>query len=91
MGGEDTIEIRGRILRAFECAERESDAAERRAWLTFANDTLRNDFRHISPADSAILRMEGGGRELPSFPPDISAKPKRALAALGFAPERIRR
>ncbi|MGA3039965.1 MAG: NAD(P)/FAD-dependent oxidoreductase [Bryobacteraceae bacterium] len=33
---EDAIEIRRRILRAFECAEREPDAAERRAWLTFA-------------------------------------------------------
>jgi NADH dehydrogenase len=33
---EDAIEIRRRILLAFERAERESDPAERRAWLTFA-------------------------------------------------------
>jgi NADH dehydrogenase len=33
---EDATEIRRRILLAFECAEREPDAAERRAWLTFA-------------------------------------------------------
>jgi NADH dehydrogenase len=32
---EDATEIRRRILLAFECAERETDAAERRAWLTF--------------------------------------------------------
>jgi NADH dehydrogenase len=32
---EDATEIRRRILLAFECAEREPDAAERRAWLTF--------------------------------------------------------
>ena len=32
---EDATEIRGRILRAFECAERAPDPAERRAWLTF--------------------------------------------------------
>lgn len=32
---EDATEIRSRILRAFECAEREPDAVERRAWLTF--------------------------------------------------------
>jgi len=32
---EDATEIRRRILSAFECAEREPDAAERRAWLTF--------------------------------------------------------
>jgi NADH dehydrogenase len=32
---EAAIETRGRILRAFECAEPEPDAAERRACLTF--------------------------------------------------------
>jgi NADH dehydrogenase len=32
---EDATQIRGRILLAFECAEREPAAAERRAWLTF--------------------------------------------------------
>ncbi len=32
---EDATEIRGRILRAFEFAERELDPARRRAWLTF--------------------------------------------------------
>ncbi len=32
---EDATEIRGRILRAFESAERETDPEKRRAWLTF--------------------------------------------------------
>jgi NADH dehydrogenase len=32
---EDALEIRSRILLAFERAERESDAAKRAAWLTF--------------------------------------------------------
>lgn len=32
---EDAIEIRHKILFAFEAAERESDPAKRRAWLTF--------------------------------------------------------
>jgi NADH:quinone reductase (non-electrogenic) len=32
---EDALEIRGRILRAFEAAEVETDAALREAWLTF--------------------------------------------------------
>ncbi|MGA2739419.1 MAG: NAD(P)/FAD-dependent oxidoreductase [Bryobacteraceae bacterium] len=32
---EDATEIRRRILRAFECAEREPDDLARRAWLTF--------------------------------------------------------
>jgi NADH:ubiquinone reductase (H+-translocating) len=32
---EEALDIRARILRAFECAERESDPARRSAWLTF--------------------------------------------------------
>jgi NADH dehydrogenase len=99
---EDATEIRRRILLAFERAEREPDAAERRAWLTFAivgagptgvelagalgeiaNDTLRHDFRHINPAEAAILLVEGADRVLPSFPPDLSAKAERALSDLG--------
>ena len=32
---DDALEIRGRVLYAFERAERESDAARRAAWLTF--------------------------------------------------------
>jgi NADH dehydrogenase len=32
---EDATEIRGRVLEAFERAEREPDAARRQAWLTF--------------------------------------------------------
>lgn len=33
---DDALEIRRRILTAFECAEAEDDAAKREAWLTFA-------------------------------------------------------
>ncbi len=33
---EDALEIRRRVLYAFEAAEREDDAAARKAWLTFA-------------------------------------------------------
>src|SRR5438094_6896579 len=32
---EDALEIRRRVLYAYEAAERESDAARRRAWMTF--------------------------------------------------------
>ncbi len=99
---EDATEIRSRLLRAFERAEREPDPAERRAWLNFvivgggptgvelagalgeiANDTLRHDFRHIDPRESAILLVEGEPRVLPTFPPDLSAKAERQLIALG--------
>ena len=99
---EDATAIRARILAAFESAERESDAARRKAWLTFvivgagptgvelagalgeiANDTLRNDFRSINPAEAQILLVEGGPRVLPSFPADLSRAAERALIRLG--------
>jgi NADH dehydrogenase len=48
-----------------------------------SNDTLRHDFRHIDPADAAILLIEGTDRVLPSFPPDLSAKAQQALEKLG--------
>lgn len=48
-----------------------------------ANDTLKNDFRHINPAEAQILLMEGESRLLPPFPPDLSAKSERQLVELG--------
>jgi NADH dehydrogenase len=98
---EDATEIRGRVLAAFEHAEREPDPQRRQAWLTFAivgggatgvelagalgeiaNDTLRHDFRHINPAESRILLVEGEDRVLPSFPADLSHKAGRQLEDL---------
>ena len=51
-----------------------------------ANDTLRHDFRHINPAESRILLIEGEARVLPSFAPDLSHKAERQLIALGVRP-----
>jgi NADH dehydrogenase len=51
-----------------------------------ANDTLRHDFRHIDPAESRILLLEGGDRILPGFPPDLSAAAERQLIELGVRP-----
>jgi NADH dehydrogenase len=51
-----------------------------------ANDTLRHDFRHIDPSEARILLIEGEGRVLPTFPPDLSAKAERQLVALGVRP-----
>jgi NADH dehydrogenase len=98
---EDATEIRGRVLAAFEHAERETDPERRHEWLTFvivgggatgvelagalgeiANDTLRHDFRHINPAESLILLVEGEDRVLPSFPPDLSRKAAAQLEDL---------
>ena len=51
-----------------------------------ANDTLRHDFRHIDPAESHIILVEGENRVLPSFAPGLSQKAERHLIALGVQP-----
>jgi len=51
-----------------------------------ANDTLRHDFRHIIPAESRILLLEGGGRVLPAYPADLSAQAEESLIRLGVRP-----
>jgi NADH dehydrogenase len=48
-----------------------------------ANDTLRNDFRAIHPADAEIILLEATDRVLPPYPPTLSAKAKRQLERLG--------
>jgi NADH dehydrogenase len=51
-----------------------------------ANDTLRHDFRHINPAASRILLLEGGGRVLPAYPADLSVQAEESLIRLGVRP-----
>jgi NADH:ubiquinone reductase (H+-translocating) len=99
---EDALEIRRRLLTAFEMAEREEDPERRREWLTFvvvgagatgaelagaladiARTTLARDFRHFSPASARVVLLEGAPRVLPPFPPDLSEKARRQLAAMG--------
>ncbi|MFO0808576.1 MAG: NAD(P)/FAD-dependent oxidoreductase [Gemmataceae bacterium] len=48
-----------------------------------ARHTLRRDFRHIDPAAARVLLVEGGGRVLPPFRPELSARAARSLARLG--------
>jgi NADH:ubiquinone reductase (H+-translocating) len=48
-------------------------------------DTLRYDFRHINPAESRILLVEGTERILPAYPADLSAKATTALGRLGVS------
>lgn len=48
-----------------------------------ANDTLRNDFRHIDPSKAQIILVEGTDRILQSYPPRLSAAAKQALEDLG--------
>lgn len=99
---EDALEMRTRIFMAFEEAERETDPAQRRAWMTFvvvgggptgvelagaigelANNTLRNDFRHIDTSDAQILLLEGVDRILPPYPKELSQEAEKALVEIG--------
>lgn len=48
-----------------------------------ANDTLKNDFRVIRPADSRIVLVEAADRVLPPYPPGLSEKARRSLERLG--------
>jgi NADH dehydrogenase len=99
---EDALEIRRRILLAFERAERESNSEKRRALLTFvivgggptgvelagaiaeiSRHVLVRDFRSIDPREANVQVLEAGPRILPTFPPDLAVKAKRALERLG--------
>ncbi|HKN77195.1 MAG TPA: NAD(P)/FAD-dependent oxidoreductase [Candidatus Acidoferrum sp.] len=53
------------------------------ALAEIANETLKNDFRHINPREARIILMEVGPRVLPTFPEDLSAKGEKLVARLG--------
>ncbi len=44
---------------------------------------LRRDFRHIDPAESEVILIEGGSRVLASFPEELSALAEKQLRKLG--------
>jgi NADH dehydrogenase len=48
-----------------------------------ARHTVRRDFRTFDPRQARIILLEGGSRVLGTYPPDLSDKAERALAALG--------
>jgi NADH dehydrogenase len=99
---EDAVEVRRRVLLAFEHAERSADEAVQRECLTFvvvgagptgvelagalseiARHTLRGEFRRIQPRSARVILLEGTGRVLPPYPPELSEKARRQLEALG--------
>src|SRR5277367_488451 len=53
------------------------------ALAEIANQTLKNDFRHIDPRHARILLVEGGSRVLGSYPVDLSAKAEKLIRRLG--------
>jgi NADH dehydrogenase len=44
---------------------------------------MKHDFRHIQPAKSRILLLDGGPRVLAAYPEDLSEKAEESLAQLG--------
>jgi len=48
-----------------------------------ARHTLKNEFRRIDPAGAQVLLLEGSGRVLQTFKPELSDKAARQLTALG--------
>jgi len=44
---------------------------------------MRHDFRHIDPAKSRVMLLEGSPRVLGTYPPDLSAKAEKTLKQLG--------
>ncbi|MGH9589050.1 MAG: NAD(P)/FAD-dependent oxidoreductase [Terracidiphilus sp.] len=99
---ENALEIRRRVLLAYELAERQ---VVERGWhppLNFvvigggptgvelagaisdiAQLYMRHDFRHIDPAKSRVILLDGGPRVLAAYPPDLSAKAAATLKRLG--------
>ncbi len=99
---EDAIEIRRRVLLAFELAEREMIETGKHPPLNFviigggptgvelagaicgiARHFMRRDFRHIDPAQSRVILIEGEKHVLASYPEDLSLKAEEQLKALG--------
>jgi NADH:quinone reductase (non-electrogenic) len=100
---EDAIEIRRRVLLAFELAERQMVEHGWHPPLNFvvvgggptgvelagaicdiAQLYMRRDFRHIDPTKSRVLLLEGSGRVVGAYPPDLSEKAEAALVKLGI-------
>ncbi len=48
-----------------------------------ANYTLKNNFRHIDPAQAKIILLEGTDRVLPPYPAELSERAAESLRKLG--------
>jgi NADH dehydrogenase len=98
----DALELRERMLMAFEEAERSEGTADVRAQLTFVivgggptgvelagalaeigRKAMAPDFEVLRKTEFRILLLEGGGRILEAFPPDLSRKAQASLESLG--------
>jgi NADH dehydrogenase len=95
---EDALEIRRRVLLAFELAERQAVSMPLNLVVVGGGPTgvelagtlaeithhaLAHDFRSIDPKRTHILLIEGGPRVLPSYPEDLSRSAQHQLQHLG--------
>ena len=94
---EDATEIRRRVLLAFEMVEHgwhpplnfvvigggPTGVELAGAISDIAQLYMRHDFRHIDPAKSRVLLLEGSPRVLEAYPKDLSSKAEAALGRLG--------
>ena len=51
--------------------------------VEIARQSIPRDFRFIDTTSARVLLLEGAERVLPAYPPDLSEKARRQLAALG--------
>ena len=98
----DALELRERMLMAFEQAQQLGDAQRASDYLTFVivgggptgvelagalmeigRRAMAPDFPVLHRAEFRVILIEGGGRILEAFPPDLSGKAQTALEALG--------
>jgi NADH:ubiquinone reductase (H+-translocating) len=94
---EDALEIRRRVLLAFELAERQGvsplqfvvigggpTGVELAGTLAeIAHHAMNHEFRKIDPKQSRILLIEGGPRVLAAYSEDLSRKAEAQLRHLG--------
>ncbi len=94
---EDALEIRRRVLLAFELAERQGECplqfvvigggptgVELAGTLAeIAHHAMNGEFRNIDPRNSRILLIEGGPRVLATYSEELSRKAEAQLQHLG--------
>ncbi len=99
---EDALEMRRRVLLAYELAEREALLTGTHFPLNFvvvgggptgvelagtlgeiARKSLESNFKHIDPAKTRVILVEGGSAVLASYPPDLQQSARRQLERLG--------
>jgi NADH dehydrogenase len=92
---DDALELRGRILSAFEQAERSNDPERRKKLLTFtvvgagptgvelADYTLKGAFRHIDSTKARVILLDAAPAVLPPMGEKLGKKAAARLEKMG--------